>query len=222
MKQGAVVCGVLLAAGLISGCATSGAGRQAAQSGFLGDYSQLQPGAPGQAQLRYVAPDVRIGAYDKIIIDPITVYAADTKGSLNSASRDDLQRIVDYLYATVQTHLVDDYSIVKEVGPGTMRLRIAVTEAQGAEIPLNLRSAGLPVGLGGGPLQKLTQNNPSVSRAGIEMELVDAQTGKRLLAAVDSRTGSREDSFSKLQGIQEAYDYWALRLKQQLAVLRAK
>jgi len=217
-----VISTVLLLAGLVSGCMTTGGGTEAARSGFLGDYSQLQPGAPGQAQLRYLAPDAQIGAYDKIIIEPITVYASGTKGALNSASRDDLQRMVDYLFATVQTRLASDYALVKEAGPGTMRLRIAITEAQGAEIPLNLRSAGLPVGLGGGPLQKMNQNNPSVSRAGVEMELVDSQTGKRLLAAVDSRTGSKEDSFSKLQGIQEAYDFWALRLQQQLAALRAK
>ena len=187
MRETMVISTVLLLAGLVSGCMTTGGGTEAARSGFLGDYSQLQPGAPGQAQLRYVAPDAQIGAYDKIIIEPITVYAAGPKGALNSASRDDLQRMVDYLFATVQTRLAGDYALVKEAGPGTMRLRIAITEAQGAEIPLNLRSAGLPVGLGGGPLRQLNQNNPSVSRAGVEMELVDAQTGKRLLAAVDSR-----------------------------------
>ena len=49
-----------------------------------------------------------------------------------------------------------------------------------------------------------------------------ATTSQRLAAAVDERAGTEINSLSKWQGVQEAYDYWAQKLKKRLAEFPAK
>ena len=51
------------------------------QQGFLTNYSLFKPGAEGEANLIWVNPKFEFpggfGAYDKVMIDPITVYFSD-------------------------------------------------------------------------------------------------------------------------------------------------
>jgi hypothetical protein len=56
------------------------------------------------------------------------------------------------------------------------------------------------------------------------MELKDARTNVRLMAAVDERVGGKtfEGKFDKWDDVQQAFDYWAGRLKARLAQERAK
>ncbi len=68
---------VLLALLVGPGCAQTRQVRNVQESGFLGDYSQLRPGAGGEAQLFYVAPSADFSAYDAIVIDSVAVWQAD-------------------------------------------------------------------------------------------------------------------------------------------------
>ncbi len=63
-----------------------------------------------------------------------------------------------------------------------------------------------------------------VGRAGIEGEVVDALTGIQLFAAVDRRTGTKdlEGSTDTWHDVQEAFDYWAQRIRSRLAEERAR
>src|SRR6185436_1980186 len=72
-------------------------------SGFLGDYSRLQPGGPGRALLVYRAPDANIAGYDKVLLDPVTVWLAP--GASEAVSRADLQRPADLLYGMLLSRL---------------------------------------------------------------------------------------------------------------------
>src|SRR6266481_1179219 len=77
------------ALGLVAGCATTQqvqpnilAKSQGAQSpvpqfsGFLGDYSLLQPGGSGQALYRYINPSANWGQYNAVMIDPVTFWGS--------------------------------------------------------------------------------------------------------------------------------------------------
>ena len=55
-------------------CATRQTGK-AQPWGFLGDYSQLTPGGKGEAQLRYINPNVDRRKYTAVLIDTPQVYA---------------------------------------------------------------------------------------------------------------------------------------------------
>lgn len=206
-----------------AGCASTSQARKVESSGFLGNYSSLQPGADGEAQLLYVSPTAEFSSYTKILMDPIVVYAAGGDSSLSKVPADELQSIVDYLDAAVRERLQSDYTFVTTPGPDTMRLRIAITEAKGAHVILSAASIVTPAGLAVNGLKKaVTGKSTGVGSASCEMELSDSATNTRLAAAVDSRVGGKANSFSKWQGVKESYDYWAERLRVRLAEFRAR
>jgi hypothetical protein len=208
--------------GLFTGCASTSQGRTADMSGFLGDYSVLTEGAEGQAQLVYVNPTAKFADYTEILMDPIVVCAASDNSPLSKVPEDEMKTLLDYLDATVRGQLQEDYAFVPVAGPRTMRLRIALTEAKGANVVLSAASSVTPVGLAVNGLKKaVTGASTGVGATSAEMELVDAQTGERLAAAVDERIGSKVNSFSEWQAAKDAFDYWAGRLKVRLAELRA-
>ncbi len=217
-----LVC-LVVAVGLAGVGDAASQARKTSTSGFLGDYSQLKPGQKGQAQLLYIDPAAEFSTYNAILMEPITVYASAEDSALSRVPKDQIQELVNYLDATVREHLAGDYKFVTEPGPGTMRLRVALTEAQGAKVGLNAVSSITPIGLALGGLKKaVTGASTGVGSTRAEMELLDAQTGKRLAAAVDERVGGKISSFSKWESAKQAFDYWAERLKARLAEFRVK
>lgn len=210
-------------AGLVMGCASTSQARKTDTTGFLKDYSQLKPGAEGQALLLYVDPAAKFSAYDSILMEPIAVYASAEDSALNKVPEEELQELLNYFDATVREQLAGDYTFVNQPGPGTMRLRIALTEAKGAKVGLSAISAVTPVGLALNGMKKaVTGASTGVGSTGVEMELLDAQSGKRLAAAVDERVGTKTSSFGEWQSAKEAFDFWAQRLKTRLAEFRTK
>lgn len=208
---------------VMAGCASTSQARKTTTSGFLGDYSQLKLGGEGQAQLLYVDPAAKFSTYNAILMEPITVYANAEDSALSKVPKDQLQELVNYLDAAVRAQLAGDYKFVTEPGPGVMRLRIALTEAKGANVGLSAVSSVTPMGLALNGLKKaVTGASTGVGSTRAEMELVDAQSGKRLAAAVDERVGGKTSSFSKWESAKESFDYWAERLKARLAEFRAQ
>jgi hypothetical protein len=93
--------------GLVAGCATTqqvqpnimekaqGAQNPVPQfSGFLGDYTLLQPGGQGQALYRYINPAVNWGQYNAVMIDPVTFWG----GQDSSVPPKDQQFLCEYFY----------------------------------------------------------------------------------------------------------------------------
>jgi hypothetical protein len=178
---------------LLAACSSGPATRQAPKaqpSGFLGDYSRLQPGGPGQALLRYRAPDANFGAYRKVILDPVTVWRAP--GASPGVPQADLQRLADLLYGMIRSRIRTYYVIVQEPGPGVMRIRAALTEANPSSATLDVMSQIGPVTHVAGEAKELSSGTPAwVGAASAEIQVLDAQTGKELLAAVDRRIGEK-------------------------------
>jgi uncharacterized protein DUF3313 len=228
LKQGMCVCGTLLGVSLLLsiGCSSTFQTRDVTTSGFLGDYSQLKEGSGDEAHLLYIDPQTDFAAYNKILMDPVKIYS-NVNSKLEELSKEDKQRIVDYLRATIFEKLKSDYTFVKEQGAGVMRLRVSITEAEGSQVILDTVSSIIPIGMALGLIKKVaTGTNLSVGEAGVEMELQDSQTGKRLAAAVDKRAGRKYtgkfDKFDKYHTVEDAFDHWAERLQKRLADLRQK
>jgi hypothetical protein len=204
----------------LAACAAGQSGK-AKPSGFLGDYSTLHAGEKGQALLVYVDPQARFATYHKIMIDPVTIWRnADTK----ALSQMEAATLVDDLDTVLRITLDRDYQIVGKPGADVMRLRVAITEAEGSHVVGSLTDRFDP------ELQAATSGHPSseatgfIGRAGIEAELLDATTGKRLAAAVDRRAGAH--TFSEDKGtwddVEDAFRYWADRLRDRLTELRKR
>jgi len=218
--------GMSLAASLLSGCTSTFQARKAPPSGFLGDYSQLRPGQGDEALLVYVNPQAQFKKYDKVMLDPVRVYASQG-GALAKLPKEELQNLVNYLDATLREHLKANYAIVNAPGPGVMRLRVAITEAKGSRVVLDTISSVLPYGMALSGLKTVvTGSGTSVGRVGGEFEAVDSVSGQRLTAAVDARIGRKYtgkfDKFNKWHAAQDAFDYWAERLQTRLREERGK
>jgi hypothetical protein len=208
---------------LITSCSSTFQTRKVSTSGFLGDYSQLEKGSGDEAQLIYINPQTDFNSYTKILMDPVKFYS-DENSTLEG---EDKKRIVDYLHASIIEQLKFDYRFVNEPGAGTMRLRVAITEARGSKVFLDTMSSVMPPGIALNMLKKIaTGTNLSVGKASIELEIQDLQTGERLVAAVDERAGRKYtgkfDKFDKYHTVGDAFDYWAKKLKKRLAEFRTQ
>lgn len=220
------VMGLALAAGLLSGCTSTYQARKAEPSGFLGDYSQLRPGQGDEALLVYVNSRANFQAYNKIMLDPVRIYAT-RDSSLAKLPQEDLRRLVNYLDATMREHLAGDYTMVNQPGPGVMRLRMAITEARGAKVVLDTISTLMPIGLALSEVKNLaTGSHSAVGSVGVECEGLDAVSNTRLFAAVDERVGrkitGKLDKFDKWRTANDAFDYWAERLQMRLKETRGR
>lgn len=212
------------------GCESTYQLRGTETSGFLEDYSMLKEGEGEDPLLVYINPEARFSKYDAIMLDPVTVYAV-ADSDLHSMSADEqtqkLKPLVDYLDATLREQLSEDYRLTDRAGPGTIRLRVAITEAESAMILLDTVSTVVPAGIAVSVLeQAVTGKGAFVGDAGIEAELLDSQTGERLAAGVDRRAGRKAtaefDKFEKWHAAKNCFDYWAQRLKTRLKEEREK
>jgi hypothetical protein len=205
----------------LAACATTRQPRSKPEtSGFLGDYSQLRPGGDDQAQLVYLNPDVDFSEYAAIQIESVTVWG---EAGMSSIPSDGRQALTDRLYEAIHDALRKDWSIVHQPGPGVMTLRAALTEAKGSKVALDTVTTAIPqVRLLASAVGLSADTAATVGKARVEGEIRDSLTGIRLMAAVDERVGSR--SFSgvtdKWSDVEEAFAYWAERLRKRLAELR--
>lgn len=214
---------VVLAAAMLASCTSTSRMRSEKATGFLGDYSQLKKGGDNEAQLIYIRPGVNWTQYNKVIIDPITVYAIPGN-PLAKLPKDQLNALASYLYATVQEQLKQDCQIVDQPGPGTMRLRIALTEASSGKPVLGVMSSIAPPAVALSTLKMaITGSGTGTGHARVEMEVLDAQTRQRLAAAVDAQSGNKRDffgNFNRWDDARDAFDNWAAKLHTRLQELR--
>ena len=112
-------------------------------------------------------------------------------------------------------------------GPGTLRLRIAVTDARGTKPVADTLSTVVPVGLAISALERVALGKTlTTGSVRIEAEALDAQTGARLAAMVDERVGAkitgRLDKWKKWQDVRDAFDYWGARMRGTLREFRER
>jgi hypothetical protein len=186
--------GLALAAGIIvlgAGCATTE--RQAVQQspaicGFMGAdvCREIQPGAKGEAGLRYVNPQGAFTQYSKVMIVVVGFFGSDPA----KVSPKDEQRLTDVFYKNLHDALAKRYQVVDEAGPGVMKVEVALLDAEAATagvrsvtmvVPqLRVLSAGYALVAGRYPFAGGGQAAARIS---------DAMTEQVLGVAVDRRTG---------------------------------
>ncbi|MFO1417322.1 MAG: DUF3313 domain-containing protein [Methylotetracoccus sp.] len=207
-----------------AGCGTTKEARTVTPSGFLGSYSGLHPGGDSLPLLVYGNPTADCRRYDKIMLDPVTLWARGEHSPFAKLSPGD-RRI---LASQAQQRLTDmatraGYSLVDRPGPGVMRIRIAITEAEKADVALKDASIIAPY-VGGAAIawSEFKGQAAFTGGAAIEAEIVDALTGERLYAMVDKRVGTLDiRNTDKLDDIDSAFDEWRDRGIARLKTCRA-
>jgi hypothetical protein len=193
-----------------------------AESGFLRNYSQLKPGKEGQMQLVYINHSVDWNHYTAAQFESVTLWPGKN-GKLASLSPQDQQMLADRLYKAVYDAVSKEIKMVKGPGPGVARLRVALTEAEPTNVPLNAIATVVPqlrllstiVGLS-------ADTALTVGSATIEGDVTDSMTGERLAAFVDERVGQRSvQAFGTWSQVQAAFDHWGQQMAQRLVQLRS-
>jgi Protein of unknown function (DUF3313) len=215
------VVALLVASQMLVGCAATRGRRftEPEKSGFLGDYSELKKNPEFPAALVYIKPGVQWSRYDSIDIESAGLWVSD---STKNISREDQQHLTDVLYSKMAKDLGDVFKLSNQPGPNTLVLRVALTQAQGAKVPLRVVSTVVPqlrlptavLGLG-------TDTAFTVGSATVEMEVLDSVTNQRLAAGVDNRAGTKvlfaKRTFQTWGDVEAACDRWASRIAYQLA-----
>lgn len=179
-------------------------------SGFLDDYGLLRPGGAGEVALVYRAPDARWSAHDKVLLEPVTLWRSG-RSAFDAVPEDDLRRLVAELEGAVRRHLGEGFRLVEQAEPGTMRVRLGITEARADDPVLDVvRARADEVPPGHGPLAAETRR--FVEQAHIEGEIRDATTGELLAAGVDRRRREGALPVDTWEDVRRALDFWAARL----------
>jgi hypothetical protein len=195
-------------------------------SGFLGDYSQLHEGTKGQAKLVYWAPDVNWAKYTKIWIKPVELWKSDDPDSpMGKISPENQQKLINLLHTALNTALCTNYTMVEQGGPDVLVIRAAITDAKKSKPVIGVVSSiYLPLKVISFGKQELMGTGIGVGSVTIEAEFLDGASNERLVAVVDSRSGSMalRSKFAGTWGdVNKSFVWWAERLNTRLAEAKA-
>jgi hypothetical protein len=205
----------------LDGCAATRERRGTPEeSGFLGDYSQLQENPDYKAALTYFKPGVQWSRYNSIQIESAGLWVnADT-----TVSPEDQQLLTDTLYKSMYDQLSKYFAITSQPSASTLRLRVALTQAQGAKVAVRVVTTVVPqLRMAGGIVGLAGDTATTVGSATVEMEALDSVTNQRLAAAVDARAGTKvlfaKRAYSTWGDVEAACNYWAQGVAYRLAKL---
>jgi hypothetical protein len=191
------------------------------QTGFLKNASQLRPGTKDQALLVYINPDARWSQYTKVMIEPVTFWG----DASSNVSVQDQQQLCSYYYNKLNEDLSQKFQIVDRAGPGVMILRVALTDPTAATPVLRSVSVVIPQArLLNSVANLATGSYAFVGSAQSEGEVVDSQTGGRLAAAIDKRSGGlsiKNANVWQWGDAENAMDYWAQRTADRLSTFQS-
>ena len=198
---------VSLTTACLAGCASQ---IEVQPTGFLKDYSILKERSGRAAPaLFYVNPTTDFNTYDKIMLEPVTVWV--TEGSdLSDVPREDLDILGSLLYKSIKDEVEKrgTRQFVTQPGPGVIRVRLAITEASEASV-MNVVMTVIPnLNIITEGISMATGTRSFVGTAGLEGEATDSMTGELLVAGVDRRQGGRDLSAGWGQ-VEDAIKVWA-------------
>ena len=180
-------------------------------SDFLSDYSQLKKTSDkymGHSYLVQGAEDT-MANYTAVIIDQPEIFIAPNS-KYKGIKPDDMKALADAFRTSMSQSLAQDFMIVEQAGPNVLYVRFAITNLQ-----LKKKRKGLlsytPVGLVAGAAKSALTSDitKKIDLKGLvmEMEVLDSNSEQQLAAAVEVRSGSKEEpaSWAELEAMIGVY-----------------
>jgi hypothetical protein len=181
-------------------------------SGFLSAYANLKPNPEFESTVSFVSRDPlkNVHRYVAVIIEPPVVYLA-TDADVKALPDRGRTALTEYFQHALTAAVEDAFPVVQASGPLVLRLRSAIVGVDvGPSVPADQKS------------QESLDHAINIGKVGIEIELVDSETGQQIAAAVDrqslgegamvgSADFSREEKF---RAATQAFDGWAKRLRE--------
>jgi hypothetical protein len=184
---------------------------EAFHTGFLGDYSELQKREDYAAQEVYIDPNAAWSGYDALYIDSVTLWVNPEM----KLSDEEQQMLTDMLYKSLSEKLGEKFTLADRPGPAVVKLRLALTQVKGANVPMNAITTVIPQARVVSTVAGLSADAAKlVGSASVEGEAQDSITNERLAAVVDSRAGTKgiTRAFSKWADVEAICDYWGERV----------
>lgn len=212
---------ITLAAALFGGCSSQPKSvQQSEYSGFLSDYSKLQPAKTpsGTPVMRWIGPELSKRNYDKVYLEPPVLFLGKGQEPTKQVSRETMDQIVAYLGNAQKAILQQHLALAAGPGPNTLRARSAVTAVRSAKEGLKPYEY-IPVALLFAGVQEATGTRTSNTEVYIEGEISDSETGEVLAEFARKDPGPNlpnEDSQLTLKDVQPLLDKWVNEFYQQM------
>ena len=205
--------------GLVAACASTGSkptmdAEPPQDTGFLhGYYQYLQPGPEGGAKMRWLKPGVDFGKYTKVMLDSVIFYFAEDSES-KGIDGNEMKKVADECNLEIIDTLKGTYPIVAAPGPDVVRIRFAITDIKQSRPGLSAITTVVPVGLGLNFIKKGATGAWTGSGATTaEFMALDSVTNEVIAVAQDDKSASFTERFSKWGSTEDAFKFWAQRLK---------
>lgn len=185
-------------------------------TGFIDENVVLKKDANTAGVYRYEKPGLDLKNYDRIIFEPVEIWL-HPKSKYKGISPDDLKVIGDSFVQTLIDELEPTYPVVSKAGPGTLVVRLAITN-----VKMKKKKRGLlgytPIGIVVTAVKDVAGSRVSLIDAGIEAELLDALTGERLAVLADRGITASKKKDEKLswKDIDERLRFYAKRFRARL------
>jgi hypothetical protein len=173
---------------LVAGCATTkkvAVEEQPTVCQFLGDAcTLLQPGAKGEAGLRYVNPAAQFTQYDKVMVEAVGFFGTE------KVPPKEQEELTALFHRTLTEALAKRYKIVEAPGPGVLRVQVAILDAEAATPGVRSFSMVIPQArLLSSGYSLITGEYPFSGEGQAALKITDSTTGQLIGAAVDRRAG---------------------------------
>lgn len=215
-------------AALLTGCGSTMQARNVHPSGFLEEHrSLLTAGEKGkEALVRYRNPKTDWASYDKIVLEPVTIWDDPTR-RLSTEQREDLQRFADSFYNTLHQKLSKDYRLVARPTPGAMRIQAAITHGEKSTLALTFASKAVWQLQAINTLWTGFSGKPAFAgEVTVEFKVQDADTGELLAAGIDRRVGGQQlfekEVFNSWGDVKNSLEFWADATVYRLCTLRGE
>jgi len=169
--------------------------------------------------------DIVIRAYDKLMIDYVTFFL-DENAEYKGFDPVELGELGQYFHDAFIKELTGTYSFTDKPDPGTLRLRLAITDLVPNKPAPGTITTIVPVGLAASHLKKVaTGTHIGMGGAAFEAELLDSQTNEVFAAMSDPQTGKKHrvvKSFTTWGQTKEIFNDWAKDLHRRLDEVTGK
>jgi len=200
---------------LISGIFLAGYGFGVRQNtGFLDDYSLLEPSPYHEDTKRYRKPGIDLVQYEKIIFDPIDIfYSPDSE--YKGISPEELMLLADFFRDLIVKEFEPKYPVIQTPGKGVLLVRTAITNVK---IKKEKRDffGYIPIGISVTAMQDMVGHNIMLEDSDIEAEVIDTETGEMVALLVDSKAGKTSEGEDTWEALKESLIVHARRLRQTL------
>jgi len=182
----------------LQGCATA-----PVLTDYIGHDVELIQDPKDASLLWWEKPGFNWHQYSKLMLDPVDIRI-DQKTVKQKFDPEELAVLGREFTEVVLEKLKPEYPVVNSPGPDVLRIRAAIIDIDTSNPVINLATTVavfVPLDMGG---------------AAIAVEFFDSETGERLAAMVDRKTGTPlqvMSGFKKFGHAQVTFDKWSEELK---------